>query len=93
MAVEGSSMGARTYTDLDARVTAQANKINQLEDLFDAKLQAVSPATSLGHRCICIYYIPVNRNTALLSSHRDKILTTLVLRPSTKLSFLLFRQF
>ena len=61
MAVEGSSMGARTYTDLDARVTAQANKINQLEDLFDAKLQAVSLTTSLGHRCICIYSRGVSR--------------------------------
>ena len=43
------------------------------------------------------YYIPVNGNTALLSSHRgcskDKIRPTLVLRPSTKLSLLLFRQF
>ena len=43
------------------------------------------------------YYIPVNRNTALLSSHRgcskDQIRPTLVLRPSTKLSLLLFRQF
>ena len=43
------------------------------------------------------YYIPVNGNTALLSSYRgcskDKIRPTLVLRPSTKLSLLLFRQF
>ena len=43
------------------------------------------------------YYIPVHRNTALLSSHRgcskDKIRSTLVLRPSTKLFLLLFRQF
>ena len=45
------------------------------------------------------YYIPVHGNTALLSSHRgcskfkDKIQPTLVLRPSTKLSLLLFRQF
>ena len=40
------------------------------------------------------YYITVNRNTVLLSSHRgcskDKIRPTLVLRPSTKLSLLLF---
>ena len=43
------------------------------------------------------YYIPVHRNTVLLSSHRgcskDKIQPTLVLRPSTKVSLLLFRQF
>ena len=55
-----------------------------------------------GNQCFCgnsvgNYYIPVNRNTAILSSHRgcskDKIRPTLVLRPSTILSLLLFRQF
>ena len=43
------------------------------------------------------FYIPVHVNTALLSSHRgcskDKIRPTSVLRHSTKLSLLLFRQF
>ena len=43
------------------------------------------------------YYIPVHGNTTLLSSHRgcskDQIRPTLVLRPSTKLSLLVFRQF
>ena len=43
------------------------------------------------------YYIPVHGNTALLSSHRgcskDKNRPTLVLRPSTKLWLLLFKQF
>ena len=42
MAAEGSNMGARSITDLDARVTSVTNKVNQIEDLFDAKLQAVS---------------------------------------------------
>ena len=48
-------------------------------------------------KVITDYYMPVKGNTALLSSHRgcskDKIRPTLVLRPSTKLSLLLFRQF
>ena len=43
------------------------------------------------------YYIPVNGNTALQSSHRgcskDKIRPSLVLRPSTKLPLSLKRQF
>ena len=48
--------------------------------------------------CVFVYYyIPVKGNTALLSSHRgcgkDIIRPTLILRPSTKLSLLLFRQF
>ena len=61
-------------------------------DMDNVRLVKCEQQCDLGH-----YYIPVHRNTALLSPHRgcckDKIRPTLVLRPSTKLSLLLFRQF
>ena len=59
--------------------------------------QSVGAGIIIPIASILDYYIPVKGNTTLLSSHRgcskDKIRPTLVLRPSTKLSLLLFRQF
>ena len=42
LAVEGAASGVRAHTDLDARITGQASRIQQLEKRFDAKLQSVS---------------------------------------------------
>ena len=92
-----STTSVSTFSIRSSRSSSEMSSYNLFSPSAGASGRVRKDRIAITNLCISYYYIPVNGNTALLSSHRgcskDKIGPTLVLRPSTKLSLLLFRQF